>query len=74
MYTDSTAAYYAQLYTEGELRQLRATACAELATLSTAPGPAASHDDDAELTNLLDRIRLYTAALLVQARMAQLVA
>lgn len=71
MQPDSDALYYAKLYTQPELQQLRGTACAELATLSTAPA-APSYCEELELTSLLDRIRLYTAALLVLTRNPQL--
>lgn len=68
---DSDAQYYARLYTGPELRQLRTSATTELATLTSSTAAPVEGEDHA-LADLLDRIRLYTAALLVQLRHGQL--
>ncbi len=77
MHTDSNASHYALLYTRAELQQLRALACQELHQVCTGQhcpgtlcGPEVPADEQelAALTSLLDRIKLYTAALLVQTR------
>lgn len=69
---NTDAHYYAQLYTAPELRQLRATATTELAARTSSTASIAE-GEDRELTHLLDRIGLYTAALLVLVSQPQLV-